>query len=345
MKAFLHFSLLFIGFLASCKTTFAQKLVNPHISFKIELRPDGYYYGTMKSDTTLSAGVRENIISTIQFTIVAPIGTFAPVSYTGSTVFNLLGSIEDLVSSDNPSSYLWTIQRSTYDANTEYAFIEMRGTARFINPITKDVEIPLFRFRLQNCLGSIRLYQNGIDLPSRSGTALLNTDCSVYIIGISGGLADAYKDNYGGPAACLTAPIPDLMTSLTAPSSGAPNTAYNYTVSVMNVGSGASSGIVSESFSLSAGLTFNSGGGNGWTCAVAGTSSGTTTVTCTNPAPNVPASGSINFPLTVTPTSLGAFTITAQVSGGGESNTNNNNATSNTTSIGCGVSAGGISRL
>ncbi|MDI9863651.1 hypothetical protein QM480_04910 [Flectobacillus sp. DC10W] len=345
MKTFLHYLFLLIGLTLSYNTTFAQKSVNPHISFKIELRLDGYYYGTMKSDTTLSSVSPSNNISTIQFTVVAPIGTFSPISYTGSTVLNLQGSIEDLVPSDNLGSYLWTIQRSTYDANTEYAFIGMTGSPRLTNTITKDVEIPLFRFRLQNCLGNIRMYQNGIDLPSRSGTALLNTDCSIYLSRIKESLADAYKDNYGGPAACLTTPIPDLMTSLTAPSSGAPNTAYSYTVSVMNVGSGASSGIVSESFSLPAGLTFNSGGGNGWTCAVAGTFSGTTTVTCTNPAPNLPASGSINFPLAVTPTSLGAFTVTAQVSGGGETNTNNNNATSNTTSIGCGVSAGEINRL
>lgn len=337
---------LFMGFILLVSFAHAQSPPpdKPHISFKLEIRPDGYYYGIMKSDTTLSPGIPDNIITSIQFTIVAPIGTFSPISYTGPTALNLLGGIEGLVSSDNPNEYLWSIQRSIYDVNTEYAFISMIGSARLTNTITKDVEIPLFRFRLQACLGTIRLYQNGIDHPSSIG-ATLNTDCSINIGGIGKALSEAYKDNYGGPAACLTAPVPDLMTSLTAPSSGAPNTAYSYTVSVMNVGSGASSGIVSESFSLPAGLTFNSGGGNGWTCAVAGTSSGATTVTCTNPAPNLPASGSINFPLTVTPTSLGAFTITAQVSGGGETNTNNNNATSNTTSIGCGVSAGGINRL
>jgi hypothetical protein len=78
MKAFLHYLFLLIGLILSCNTTFAQKLVNPHISFKIELRPDGYYYGTMKSDTTLSSVSPSNNISTIQFTVVAPIGTFSP---------------------------------------------------------------------------------------------------------------------------------------------------------------------------------------------------------------------------------------------------------------------------
>jgi hypothetical protein len=43
-----------------------------------------------------------------------------------------------------------------------------------------------------------------------------------------------------------------------------------YTVTINNVGSGASTGIVSESFSIPTGLTFNSGGGSGWTCAPTG---------------------------------------------------------------------------
>ncbi|MDI9867377.1 hypothetical protein QM480_23745 [Flectobacillus sp. DC10W] len=340
-KLLLSFSFL-LGLVLSNGSAHGQGST-PHFSYKIELRSDGYYYATMKSDVAYSASSNQTTISTIQYTLVAPIGTFAPISATSNTMTNLVGGVEDLLPSTNTGNYIWSTQRTALNAN-EYGYFALTGSP-ILNNIVAGVEIPLFRFRTQACIGSIRMYRNVADGTGGADTPKLNSANSIYLSGVSGALSDSYKDNYGTATVCPTPPLPDLTTSISGPSTGSPNTAYAYTVTINNVGSGPSTGSVSESFSIPTGLTFNSGGGSGWVCAPSGPVAGPTTIVCTNSAPNIPASGSVNFPLNVTPTTTGGISVSGIVSGGGETNTSNNNATSNTTTVGCGISAGVLSKL
>lgn len=344
-KLLLGFSLL-LGLVLRSGIVHGQS-ANPHFSYKIELRSDGYYYATMKSDASYSASSNQTTISTIQFTLVAPLGTFAPISSTGTTMTNLIGSIEDQLPSTNTGSYLWSSQRTaltTSSTSPEYGYFSLTGSPILPN-IVAGVDIPLFRFRTQACLGDVRMYRNVADASGAADTPKLNSPNSIYLSGINAALSDGYKDNYGTSAVCLTPQVPDLTTSISGPSTGTPSTAYAYTVTINNVGSGASTGSVSESFSIPTGLTFNSGGGSGWVCSPSGPVAGATTITCTNSSPDIPASGSVSFPLNVTPTTTGGIAISGIVSGGGESNTSNNSATSNTTTVGCGISAGVLSKL
>mgnify|MGYP006182140855 FL=1 len=341
-KLLLSFGIL-LGLVLSNSSAHGQGS-DPHFSYKIELRSDGYYYATMKSDVAYSASSNQTTISTIQFTVVAPIGTFAPISATSTSMTNLIGGVEDQLPSTNAGVYIWSTQRTALNTTTEYGYFALTGSPILPN-IVAGVEIPLFRFRTQACIGSIRMYRNVADGTGGADTPKLNSANSINLSGINNGLSDGYKDNYGTATVCPTPPVSDLTTSISGPSTGTPNTPFIYTVTVNNVGSGASTGIVSESFSIPTGLTFNSGGGSGWSCSPTGPVAGATTIVCTNSSPNIPASGSVSFPLNVTPTTTGGIAISGIVSGGGETNTSNNSATSNTTTVGCGISAGVLSKL
>jgi hypothetical protein len=95
MRKLLGFSML-LGLVLSKGSAYGQGST-PHFSYKIELRSDGYYYATMKSDVAYSASSNQTTISTIQYTLVAPIGTFAPISATSTSMTNLVGGVEDLL--------------------------------------------------------------------------------------------------------------------------------------------------------------------------------------------------------------------------------------------------------
>ncbi|HKQ53248.1 MAG TPA: DUF11 domain-containing protein, partial [Pyrinomonadaceae bacterium] len=101
-----------------------------------------------------------------------------------------------------------------------------------------------------------------------------------------------------------------------------------YTITVTNSGGVASSGTVTVTDTLPAGLTPGTATGTGWTCNTAGQ-----TVTCTradalNGGASYPA---ISVPVTVAPNSALSLTNTATVSGGNDSNTNNNSSSDPTT--------------
>ena len=101
-----------------------------------------------------------------------------------------------------------------------------------------------------------------------------------------------------------------------------------YTITVTNSGGVASSGLVTVTDTLPAGLTPGTATGTGWTCNTAGQ-----TVTCTrSDALNGGASyPSISIPVTVAPNSALSLTNTATVSGGNDSNAGNNSSSDPTT--------------
>jgi uncharacterized repeat protein (TIGR01451 family) len=102
----------------------------------------------------------------------------------------------------------------------------------------------------------------------------------------------------------------------------------SYSITVTNSGGVASSGTVTVTDTLPAGLTPGAATGTGWTCNTAGQ-----TVTCTRS--DALAGGSsypvITVPVTVAPNSSLSLTNTATVSGGGDSNAGNNTSNDPTT--------------
>ncbi|MFL6282304.1 MAG: beta strand repeat-containing protein [Pyrinomonadaceae bacterium] len=102
----------------------------------------------------------------------------------------------------------------------------------------------------------------------------------------------------------------------------------SYSITVTNSGGVASSGTVTVTDTLPAGLTPGAATGTGWTCNTAGQ-----TVTCTR-SDALAGGGSypvINVPVTVAPNSSLSLTNTATVSGGGDSNVGNNTSSDPTT--------------
>ncbi len=112
--------------------------------------------------------------------------------------------------------------------------------------------------------------------------------------------------------------------NFTAGSNGA------YTVTVSNVGSSPSSGVITVTDNLPAGLGFVSASGSGWSSSVSGQ-----TVTCTNPASLAPgALSSVTITVSVGTTVAGTVTNVAVVSNPSDTNPNNNTATDPTIVIG-----------
>ncbi len=129
----------------------------------------------------------------------------------------------------------------------------------------------------------------------------------------------------------VTKPV-TLPTDLTIAKSHAGNFTQGqsgtYSITVTNSGGIASSGTVTVTDTLPAGLTPGAATGTGWTCNTAGQ-----TVTCTradalNGAASYPV---ISVPVTVAPNSSLSLTNTATVSGGGDSNAGNNTSNDPTT--------------
>ncbi|HVF42398.1 MAG TPA: hypothetical protein VM936_05290 [Pyrinomonadaceae bacterium] len=101
-----------------------------------------------------------------------------------------------------------------------------------------------------------------------------------------------------------------------------------YTLAVGNVGGAATSGTVTVSDTLPAGLSYVSATGTGWTCGASGQ-----TVTCTRSDALAAGASYPNITLTVgvAPNSALSLTNTATVSGGGQTNTSNDSSGDPTT--------------
>jgi hypothetical protein len=138
------------------------------------------------------------------------------------------------------------------------------------------------------------------------------------------GLRDVAVTTTGGTSNALSVfvadPFPDLeVTSAHAADFGV-GFDEEYAVTVTNVGTAASSGTLTVTGTLPAGLTFVSGAGGGWSCSASGQ-----LVTCANPGV-FPVSASSTYTLTVTAgaAAVGTRAHTVTVSGAGDLNTANN---------------------
>jgi uncharacterized repeat protein (TIGR01451 family) len=115
------------------------------------------------------------------------------------------------------------------------------------------------------------------------------------------------------------APKPNLVIAKSGPATGTVGTNYNYTLTINNTGTAATTGIITVTDALPAGLTFISGSGTGWTCSGAGQ-----TVTCSSSTAII-VNGTSTINLIVTPTQTGTYVNVASITGGG----NNTSSISN----------------
>lgn len=123
---------------------------------------------------------------------------------------------------------------------------------------------------------------------------------------------------------------PDLTVSLSHASNFVTGSQGDYTIRAANAGSATSSGQITITDSLPAGLTPTSATGSGWACGISGQ-----TVTCNSSA--IITAGQSSPPITLLVNiAAGPRSITniASVSGGGEINTANNSASDPTTVTG-----------
>ncbi len=143
---------------------------------------------------------------------------------------------------------------------------------------------------------------------------------------VSGGGDSNSTNNTATDPTIIAAPAPgmDLTIRKThSPSTVVPGQTFTYFITVLNVGSGPSSGPVTVTETPAAGLTVTALSGAGWTCTVA-------TLTCTRSDALAPAA---SYPDITVTTSVGAgvapgtVTNTAVVSGGGDPNNANNTVT------------------
>jgi uncharacterized repeat protein (TIGR01451 family) len=135
------------------------------------------------------------------------------------------------------------------------------------------------------------------------------------------------SDNSSSVTSPVTVPT-DLTISKSHVGNFTQGQSGTYSIVVTNSGGVASSGTVTVTDTLPAGLTPGTATGTGWTCNTAGQ-----TVTCTrsdalNGGASYPA---ISVPVTVAPNAALSLTNTASVSGGNDSNTGNNSSSDPTT--------------
>jgi uncharacterized repeat protein (TIGR01451 family) len=126
----------------------------------------------------------------------------------------------------------------------------------------------------------------------------------------------------------ITGQAPDLTIAKSHAGSFVRGSTGSYSVTVSNIGPVASSGLVTVSDTLPAGLAPSTAAGTGWTCGIAGQ-----TVTCTR-SDALGASASypvITITVAVSQTATSPLINTATVAGGNEVNTANDSAADSTT--------------
>ncbi|HEX8503347.1 MAG TPA: hypothetical protein VF659_22375 [Pyrinomonadaceae bacterium] len=117
--------------------------------------------------------------------------------------------------------------------------------------------------------------------------------------------------------------VPDLTAAKSHAGSFTRGATGSYTLTVGNAGGGATSGTVTVTDTLPAGLTPSTQGGTGWACGAAGQ-----TVTCTRSDALAPGASypPITLVVNVLQTAAASLTNTAAASGGGQTNTANDSA-------------------
>jgi uncharacterized repeat protein (TIGR01451 family) len=141
--------------------------------------------------------------------------------------------------------------------------------------------------------------------------------------GVTGAYQIYLHDRQGTPPP----PPPDLALSKSHMGDFTVGINGVYTLTVTNDGTGATTGTITVTDTLPAGLTFVSGAGAGWACAAMGQS-----VTCTNPGPLAPAARStITLTVGVDAVAVPGVTNTARVATPGDANPANDQAGDPTT--------------
>src|ERR1700737_4505239 len=126
----------------------------------------------------------------------------------------------------------------------------------------------------------------------------------------------------------ISGQAPDLTIAKSHVGSFVRGSTGSYSVTVSNIGPVATSGLVTVSDTLPAGLTPSTASGTGWGCGIAGQ-----TVTCTRSDALAPAGSYpvITIAVAVSQAATSPLTNTATVAGGGEVNTANDSASDSTT--------------
>jgi uncharacterized repeat protein (TIGR01451 family) len=137
---------------------------------------------------------------------------------------------------------------------------------------------------------------------------------------VSGG-NDSNTGNNNASSPTTVNGLPDLTIAKSHAGDFAQGTDGDYTITVSNGGTAASSGTVTVTDVLPAALTYVSATGTGWACSEA---SGT--VTCTQSGSIGAEASAPDITLTVNPGAAGDVTNTVTVAGGGETDTSNNTA-------------------
>ena len=160
-----------------------------------------------------------------------------------------------------------------------------------------------------------------VNVAANAATSVINTAT------VSGGSDANAVNNTASDPTTVTAVPPDLSIAKSHVGSFSQGqTGASYAITVTNIGSGPSSGVVTVVDTLPAGLTATAISGTGWTCTLA-------TLTCTRS--DVLAIG-LAFPVITVTVNVAAnaaasVTNTATVSGGGDTNAGNNTASDPTT--------------
>ncbi|MFN8571509.1 MAG: hypothetical protein U0132_05580 [Gemmatimonadaceae bacterium] len=137
------------------------------------------------------------------------------------------------------------------------------------------------------------------------------------------GDGNASNDVASDPTTVNPAPTPDLTIAKSHTGSFTVGTNGTYTLTVTNVGAGATTAAIAVTDVLPNGLTYVSATGSGWSCSVA-----SQTVTCTHPGPVAPSASLPVITLTVSVGSAAVPTVTntATVATPGDANGANDSA-------------------
>jgi Bacterial Ig-like domain (group 3)/Domain of unknown function DUF11 len=178
----------------------------------------------------------------------------------------------------------------------------------------------------RTCTTSAAIAANGtlppitvtVDVASNASSPQVNS------VSVSGG--GAVGNVTANDSTIIVAPtlVPDLTISKTATRIFMLGRTAAFTLSVSNVGAGASNAAYTISDTLPSGITAGTATGTGWNCAA----STSTVVSCTNATVLQPnASTQLSIPVLIAANAPPLISNTALVSGGGEVNTSNNSST------------------
>lgn len=306
-----------------CALFLLSQGIYAQVSYRIQKLTNGSYKASMKSGTAYF-GSASQISNSFQFTVLAPTGSGAVQNLTSLILAGASGI------TTAPSFGFNRTNAPSVNSSKDYIFFKLNNPPQF--DIIINTEIDLFTFDVAgSCLGNLDLFVNGTT-PIPVG---LNPGNNISIVGAGPG--NQYIANYGGSAPCAIG-NPDLTVSLSAPSTAVVGSNFNYVYTVSNGGATSTIGTsITLTTTLPTGLSFVSGTGTGWSCSAMGQN-----VTCTSS--NVIAPSATNtVTIAVTPTVNGTFITQGNIVGGGDATSYTSNTV--TTTTGCSINAGSLTRL